>query len=165
FSADVFGAYWQILLLLNFGIGLVLAFSKYGKVKLGNQDKPKYSFFGWVSMILITLLASGGVFWAASEPIYHYMETPPLFGEGEINKVPAAFAQSFMHWGFTAWAILGTLSTIVMMYVHYNKKLPLRDRKSTRLNSSHVKISYAVFCLKKKKKKKKKHQKRQKKTK
>src|SRR5690606_30770573 len=27
---------------------------------------------------------------------------------------------------------------------------PLLDRKSTRLNSSHVKISYAVFCLKKK---------------
>src|SRR5690349_24189871 len=31
-----------------------------------------------------------------------------------------------------------------------------RDRKSTRLNSSHVEISYAVFCLKKKKKKIKK---------
>src|SRR5215212_11352414 len=30
-----------------------------------------------------------------------------------------------------------------------------RDRKSTRLNSSHLGISYAVFCLKKKKKKKK----------
>src|SRR5690349_22564108 len=30
------------------------------------------------------------------------------------------------------------------------------DRKSTRLNSSHVEISYAVFCLKKKKKKKNK---------
>src|SRR3712207_6863722 len=28
----------------------------------------------------------------------------------------------------------------------------LRDRKSTRLNSSHANISYAVFCLKKKKK-------------
>src|SRR5690554_7814447 len=28
----------------------------------------------------------------------------------------------------------------------------LKDRKSTRLNSSHVRISYAVFCLKKKKK-------------
>src|SRR5437667_6782323 len=28
-----------------------------------------------------------------------------------------------------------------------------RDRKSTRLNSSHITISYAVFCLKKKKKK------------
>src|SRR5436305_3621691 len=30
-----------------------------------------------------------------------------------------------------------------------------QDRKSTRLNSSHVRISYAVFCLKKKKNKKK----------
>src|SRR2546427_8327129 len=30
----------------------------------------------------------------------------------------------------------------------------MRDRKSTRLNSSHSQISYAVFCLKKKKKKK-----------
>src|SRR3712207_8612210 len=29
--------------------------------------------------------------------------------------------------------------------------LPLGDRKSTRLNSSHANISYAVFCLKKKK--------------
>src|SRR5699024_11933092 len=39
-------------------------------------------------------------------------------------------------------------------------KLPAQDRKSTRLNSSHVSISYAVFCLKKKKNKKKKLQNR-----
>src|SRR5438874_10372614 len=39
--------------------------------------------------------------------------------------------------------------------VVYCQQLPDgRDRKSTRLNSSHVEISYAVFCLKKKKKKK-----------
>src|SRR5205809_2518702 len=36
------------------------------------------------------------------------------------------------------------------------------DRKSTRLNSSHGYISYAVFCLKKKKKKKKKNKKKKK---
>src|SRR5690349_23771098 len=33
-------------------------------------------------------------------------------------------------------------------------RMAVIDRKSTRLNSSHVEISYAVFCLKKKKKKK-----------
>src|SRR5690242_6042561 len=38
-------------------------------------------------------------------------------------------------------------------YRHEEKK----DRKSTRLNSSHMSISYAVFCLKKKKKKKNKN--------
>src|SRR5690606_42033522 len=31
-----------------------------------------------------------------------------------------------------------------------SRAAPVRDRKSTRLNSSHVKTSYAVFCLKKK---------------
>src|SRR5690625_6650969 len=35
-------------------------------------------------------------------------------------------------------------------FVLWQKRLE-RDRKSTRLNSSHVAISYAVFCLKKKK--------------
>src|SRR3712207_7772625 len=38
---------------------------------------------------------------------------------------------------------------------HLRQALRLADRKSTRLNSSHANISYAVFCLKKKKKKKK----------
>src|SRR5437588_3259200 len=37
----------------------------------------------------------------------------------------------------------------------YQRRDPLGDRKSTRLNSSHTVISYAVFCLKKKKKQKK----------
>src|SRR5439155_21010168 len=35
----------------------------------------------------------------------------------------------------------------------FTSNVDMRDRKSTRLNSSHVAISYAVFCLKKKKKK------------
>src|SRR5256885_3733524 len=37
----------------------------------------------------------------------------------------------------------------------------MEDRKSTRLNSSHLVISYAVFCLKKKKKKNSKYPQRQ----
>ncbi|WP_106495230.1 BCCT family transporter [Lentibacillus sp. Marseille-P4043] len=126
-SAKYFGAYWQVLLLGNFVIGIYFVFSKYGRVRLGNQSAPKYNYFKWISMILCTLLASGGVFWAAAEPMYHYMTTPPLFGEGS-GDIPAAFAQAFMDWGFVAWAILGTLSTIVMMYVHYVKGQPLKPR-------------------------------------
>src|SRR5690625_5351624 len=38
----------------------------------------------------------------------------------------------------------------VLEYIPHVKFLPHQDRKSTRLNSSHVAISYAVFCLKKK---------------
>src|SRR2546430_11634340 len=36
--------------------------------------------------------------------------------------------------------------------IHVGHRGLIRDRKSTRLNSSHSQISYAVFCLKKKKK-------------
>src|SRR5438477_8563217 len=41
---------------------------------------------------------------------------------------------------------------VVAMVVHgpLSPLLPTADRKSTRLNSSHMSISYAVFCLKKK---------------
>src|SRR6266496_5336275 len=49
-------------------------------------------------------------------------------------------------------AVLGSLSRAVYTYVR--SAWEGQDRKSTRLNSSHVEISYAVFCLKQKKKKK-----------
>src|SRR5690242_21098375 len=42
---------------------------------------------------------------------------------------------------------------IKALYQPLIKAFVLPDRKSTRLNSSHMSISYAVFCLKKKKKK------------
>src|SRR2546427_9396378 len=46
-----------------------------------------------------------------------------------------------------------SLVTVVGMRAGY-RRLREQDRKSTRLNSSHSQISYAVFCLKKKKRKK-----------
>src|SRR5690625_6753351 len=49
--------------------------------------------------------------------------------------------------------INGSFSEFII--VTFNKMNSLKDRKSTRLNSSHVAISYAVFCLKKKNNKKK----------
>src|SRR5207245_6973583 len=41
--------------------------------------------------------------------------------------------------------------SMVSVAVHIANRKPPLDRKSTRLNSSHGSISYAVFCLKKKK--------------
>src|SRR5437868_15369929 len=57
---------------------------------------------------------------------------------------------------FVMHAAHGALEAGATRYTQVEGILPLRqntDRKSTRLNSSHVSISYAVFCLKKKKKK------------
>lgn len=129
-STRLFGAYWQILLLLTFGIGLVLAIGRTGRVRLGALAAPEMPTYTWVSIIMCTLLAGGGVFWAAAEPMAHFLSPPPLFG-GQTGTPQAAYnalAQAFMHWGFLAWAILGSLSGIVLMHLHYEKGLPLKPR-------------------------------------
>src|SRR5699024_12031322 len=46
--------------------------------------------------------------------------------------------------------ILSGIGMFISAYHYLIQKFPALDRKSTRLNSSHVSISYAVFCLKKK---------------
>ncbi|RXT05289.1 BCCT family transporter [Ammoniphilus sp. CFH 90114] len=131
FSVKYFGAFWQILLLGTFIIAVAMAVSRYGRVKLGKLDKPEMSTYKWIAIIMCTLLAGGGVFWAAAEPMYHFTSVPPLFGgieAGTPAAVNPALAQAFMHWGFLAWAILGTLSTVVIMYGHYHKGMPLKPR-------------------------------------
>src|SRR5699024_12662519 len=64
-SITYFGAYWQLLLLATFLVGLVLSLSKYGKVRLGNIDKPQLSFYQWASIITASGLGAGAIFWAA----------------------------------------------------------------------------------------------------
>ncbi len=130
-SCKYFGAYWQWLLFLNFLIAMALGFSKYGSVRLGNVDVPELSTFKWVAIIMCTLLAGGGVFWSAAEPMYYFTSTPPVFGGIESATAAAvvpAMEQSFLHWGFLAWSILGTLGAVVLMYVHYHKGHPLQAR-------------------------------------
>src|SRR2546426_2040702 len=55
-----------------------------------------------------------------------------------------------------AWGLRGCPDPSARIFAHVPCHPAAEDRKSTRLNSSHLVISYAVFCLKKKNKKKRK---------
>src|SRR3989449_8289803 len=65
--------------------------------------------------------------------------------EGELWAVMGGFGPYGAVWRPVRWWSAGQRT------VRYRRLPPYRDRKSTRLNSSHGYISYAVFCLKKKK--------------
>src|SRR3712207_7912545 len=67
---------------------------------------------------------------------------------------PAEIRQKIIFWGIAGAVILRLMLAVVAVYLLTVVGVLLAggilDRKSTRLNSSHANISYAVFCLKKK---------------
>jgi choline-glycine betaine transporter len=129
-ATDLFGALWQFQLLATFVVAGGIALSPWGTARMGELAEPEMSTFRWVAIIMCTLLAGGGVFWAAGEPVAHLLSPPPFFGDAETTREAAfnALAQSFMHWGFLAWSCLGALSCIVLMHLHYGQGLPLKPR-------------------------------------
>src|SRR5207249_12094895 len=72
-------------------------------------------------------------------PIYLIQQNQSLLAEYRVHSLDFGldFGRQFGNWGEIRSGV--------------NCRPKSRDRKSTRLNSSHVSISYAVFCLKKKK--------------
>src|SRR5688500_20022199 len=98
-----------------------------------------------VSFLLIIAFVSGNVFTAAQTP-------PPVYARVSMLKVNAgkhAEFEQFMKDTMKPVHVLrrekGKIFLWILFRVHFSG-----DRKSTRLNSSHLVISYAVFCLKKK---------------
>src|SRR5690606_40804167 len=84
-------------------------------------------------------------------------QQPP--GAALMQLQPVLMARA-AHTGGTLFAVTGLLTLLVLLVIQdlaFGWSTTLNtaaqsyhgDRKSTRLNSSHVKISYAVFCLKK----------------
>lgn len=130
-AAAQFGYFWQWLMVANFAVALCILTTRYGKTRMGMKAKPEIGTFRWLAMIMCTLLAGGGVFWSAAEPIYHFI-TPavsyPDITGSTMEAVVPALSQSFLHWGFLAWSVLGTLATIVLMYAHHHHGIKLRPR-------------------------------------
>ncbi len=53
-----------------FLIDLAIAISPVGRLRLGGvTTKPRLKVFDWCAVLMCTLLAGGGVFWSAAEPI------------------------------------------------------------------------------------------------
>src|SRR6266705_6366159 len=87
------------------------------------------------------------------QPVGHRPELPDhMYNGGRNTWAPALLAQRPDLTMETLEAYLHNLFRVQPDFV-YSVSRDFVDRKSTRLNSSHRTISYAVFCLKKKKKK------------
>src|SRR2546427_7869766 len=72
------------------------------------------------------------------------------FNAGKIDQLLAAFHPRVAGFSSTRQKRISGRGALRKTFNYY-RQASSRDRKSTRLNSSHSQISYAVFCLKKKK--------------
>ncbi|AGT42563.1 BCCT family transporter [Treponema pedis] len=126
-----FGFFYMLL-----GLGLVitaigLAFSKYGKIKLGNIEKPRYSDFEWGSMIFTSTMAADILYWSLIEWAYYFRETP--FGMKNLTfaeKQDWASAYPLFHWGITPWAFY------IVPAVAFGFMLHVRGRTKQKLSES-----------------------------
>lgn len=81
-----------------------LAFSKYGKIKLGkDNEKPEYSNFSWYAMLFCGGTGIGLVFWSIAEPLSHYAAPPEGIASGTVEAANFAIRTCFLHWGITQW--------------------------------------------------------------
>src|SRR5690348_17904468 len=89
------------------------------------------------------------------------LRRPPrstLFPYTTLFRSPDRYDQPVERRGLSLALGVGIVDRDILAHRDLADRTAQPDRKSTRLNSSHPSISYAVFCLKKKKKKKNEYQ-------
>ncbi len=125
------GSLWQWMVVFVFLIAIAIAISPVGQLRLGGATaKPSLKFFDWCAVLICTLLAGGGVFWSAAEPLSHFQNPSPLFqgiSGGTAAAIDPALAVSYLHWGFLAWALVATTTTITFSILEQRGE-PLRPR-------------------------------------
>ncbi len=120
-----FGWAYLISAFLFLTLSLVLAFSRYGSIKLGKDDeKPEYSFFGWISMLFTAGMGIGLIFWGVAEPLSHFSASPPAAGTETGGIAAFSMRYSFFHWGLHPWAIYIVIS-LGVAYFTYRRGMPM----------------------------------------
>ena len=115
FLGDEMGSYYLIIGLGVFVCSLYIAFSRFGKIRLGETDKPLYSGFQWGSMIFTAGLAADILFYSCCEWIL-YASDPHTAEMGTLHEWAATYP--LFHWGPIAWSFYIVLAVAFGFMIH-----------------------------------------------
>ena len=119
FLGDEMGSYYLIVGLGVFVCSLYIAFSRFGRIRLGDTDKPLYSGFQWGSMIFTAGLAADILFYSCCEWIL-YASDPHTAEMGPLHDWAATFP--LFHWGPIPWGFYLVLSAAFGFMLHVRKR-------------------------------------------
>lgn len=123
FLVSKFGWFYLAVMSIFVVFSIWIGFSKYGKIKLGEDDsKPDYSLISWFAMLFSAGMGVGLVFWGVAEPLNHFVNPLGLEGGTEAAK-NFAITKSFVHWGLHPWANYAILA-LALAYMQFRKGKP-----------------------------------------
>lgn len=92
------------------GLGVLLtaigvAASRYGTIRLGELEKPRYSNLSWGAMIFTSTMAADILYWSLVEWMYYYSASPFAMEDMTLaQRQDMASAYPLFHWGPIPWA-------------------------------------------------------------
>src|SRR4028118_501369 len=117
-----------VFILSSFGFlafSLYLAFSRYGKIRLGGQDEqPEFSTVSWIAMMFSAGMGIGLMFFGVAEPLSRMSAPPGGTAEaGTRGAAQVAMEYSYFHWAFHPWAIYAIMG-LALAYFVFRKGMP-----------------------------------------
>jgi len=115
---------YLVVTLLCIGLMLYLGLSRFGGIRLGSDtDRPEYSTWAWLAMILSAVMGIGLISYGVAEPISHFMAPPHALAQPETMEAAVRAMQfSFFDWGPHAWAVFGIFGLAIGYSTHRKKR-------------------------------------------
>ena len=119
FLGDQLGSYYLILGLGAFICSLYMGFSRFGKIRLGDTDKPQYSAFRWGSMMFTAGLAADILFYSLCEWML-YANEPHILEMGTQQDWASTYP--LFHWGPIPWSFYIILAVSFGFMIHVRRR-------------------------------------------
>jgi choline/glycine/proline betaine transport protein len=114
-----FSWYYVLLAALFVAFSIWIGFSRFGGIKLGkDDDEPEFTLVSWFSLLFAAGMGIGLVFYGVSEPLSHFASPRPGVEGTESQLAQQAMSQTFLHWGFHAWAIYVVVGLALAYAIH-----------------------------------------------
>lgn len=127
FLGDELGFYYILIGLGIFLFSLYIAFSDYGKIRLGHTDKPQYSTFKWGTMIFTSTMAADILYYSLCEWAL-YAADPHIEEMGGIQDWASVYP--IFHWGPIPW------SFYIILAIAFGFMLHVRGRRRQRFSEA-----------------------------
>ena len=129
FFGDTFGSYYILIGIGTLLLSLYIAFSKYGDIVLGEQnEKPRYSFLTWGSMMFTCGLAADILFYSFAE--WTMYASNPHVAEMGVEEWSGVFP--LFHWSFIPWSFYLVLAVAFGFMLHTRKRRRQRYSEACR---------------------------------